>query len=114
MLQSETGGPELKTSERPNILLIMCDQLSARALRMYGNRVSRTPTLDRLARDGVVFENAYSNFPLCAPARFAFMTGRLPSRIGAYDNAAELPASIPTFAHYLRAAGYYTCLWMRC
>ncbi|MBL8702971.1 MAG: choline-sulfatase [Alphaproteobacteria bacterium] len=100
----------MSAQRRPNILLIVCDQLSARALRLYGNAVCRTPAIDRLGREGVVFENAYSNFPLCAPARFALMTGRLPSRIGAFDNAAELPAAIPTFAHYLRAAGYYTCL----
>ncbi len=52
----------------------------------------------------------YSNSPLCAPARFAMMSGQRNSRIGAYDNAAEFAASIPTFAHYLRAAGYQTCL----
>lgn len=100
----------MRKHEQPNILLVMCDQLSAQSLRAYGNRVCRTPTIDRLAGEGVVFENAYSNFPLCAPARFSLMTGRLPSRIGAFDNAAELPAAIPTFAHYLRSAGYYTCL----
>ena len=50
------------------------------------------------------------NSPLCAPARFAFMAGQLVTKIGAHDNAAEFPASIPTFAHYLRQLGYRTCL----
>ncbi|MGH7187095.1 MAG: choline-sulfatase, partial [Pseudomonadota bacterium] len=68
------------------------------------------PNIERLASEGVVFENAYCNSPLCAPARFSMLAGRLASRIGAFDNAAEFPASIPTFAHYLRAAGYRTCL----
>src|SRR5205807_1281887 len=56
------------------------------------------------------FRSAYCNSPLCAPSRFSFMTGRLPSAIGAYDNAAELSAELPTFAHYLRLAGYRTIL----
>jgi len=88
----------------------MADQLSAPFLRTYGGEIARTPNLDRLAADGVVFENAYCNSPLCGPSRYAFMSGRLPSAIGAYDNAVEYPASLPTFGHYLRAAGYRTIL----
>jgi choline-sulfatase len=68
------------------------------------------PNLEALARRGTVFENATCNAPLCSPARFALMTGLLPSRIGAYDNAAELPSDQPTFAHRLRESGYRTCL----
>ncbi|OAP49835.1 choline-sulfatase [Sinorhizobium saheli] len=97
-------------SEKPNILLVMADQMTAIALSIYGNRVCRTPNIDRLAGQGSVFDNAYCNYPLCAPSRFALMTGRLPSRIGAFDNASEFPASVPTLAHYLRDAGYYTCI----
>ena len=88
----------------------MADQLAAGALPAYGNRVARTPNLDRLADKGVVFESAYCNSPLCAPSRASLLSGRLPSRIGAYDNGAELAASVPTLAHYLRARGYFTCL----
>ena len=95
---------------QPNILMIMADQLSALALATYGHRVVRTPHLDALAARGVVFENAYCNFPLCAPSRASLMSGRLASRIGVYDNAAEFPAAIPTIAHGLRALGYATCL----
>jgi len=68
------------------------------------------PTIDQLADEGVVFESTYSNSPLCAPARFAMMAGQLNSKIGAYDNASEFASSIPTFAHYLRSAGYQTSL----
>jgi choline-sulfatase len=96
--------------DQPHILIVMVDQLSALFLRAYGHPVTKTPTIDRLAEQGVVFENAYSPSPLCAPARAAFMTGALPTRTGAYDNSAELPSSIPTFAHYLRLEGYRTCL----
>ena len=97
-------------AKRPNVLFIMADQLAPQVLPAYGHPSVRTPHLDRLAEGGVVFENAYCNFPLCAPARFSMLSGRLPSRIGAFDNAVELPASVPTFHHYLRLAGYRTCL----
>ena len=94
----------------PNILFIMMDQLAPQVLAPYGGAVCRTPNIERLAEEGVVFENAYCNYPICAPARFSFMSGRLPSRIGSYDNACELPSEVPTFAHYLRTMGYHTCL----
>jgi choline-sulfatase len=95
---------------KPNILILMADQLAAAALPAYGNRIAKTPHLDALAQRSVLFRSAYCNSPLCAPSRFSFMSGRLPSAIGAYDNAAEFAAQIPTFAHYLRLAGYRTIL----
>jgi choline-sulfatase len=98
------------TARKPHILLIMADQLSALFLPAYGHNVVKTPHLDRLAAEGVVFENAYTPSPLCAPARATFMSGMLPSRTGVYDNAAEFPSAVPTFAHYLRLEGYRTCL----
>jgi choline-sulfatase len=98
-------------TEQPNILFIMADQLAAPVLPIYNpTSVVKTPNLNALAEGGVVFDSAYCNSPLCAPSRFVLMTGRLPSKIGAYDNAAELPADIPTFAHYLRDSGYRTAL----
>lgn len=95
---------------RPNILLLMADQLSASWLPPYGHDVVQAPHISALAAEGVVFESAYCASPLCAPSRAALLTGRLPSRTGVYDNAAELRASEPTVTHQLRAAGYSTCL----
>ena len=95
---------------RPNLLILMADQLTAGALPAYGGKVAKTPHLDRLADAGVVFESFYCNSPLCAPSRYSWLAGQLPSKIGAYDNAAELAAQVPTFAHYLRRAGYGTVL----
>jgi choline-sulfatase len=95
---------------KPNILILMADQLSALALPAYGNRIAKTPNIDALAEGGTVFENAYCNSPLCAPSRAVFVYGRLPSGTGVFDNAAEFPSHVPTFAHYLRAAGYRTIL----
>ena len=97
-------------SQQPNFLIIVADQLAAPALPAYGHPLVQAPHLSALADKGVLFENAYCNSPLCAPSRAALMSGQLPSRTGVYDNAAELPASIPTFAHYLRRLGYQTCL----
>ncbi len=95
---------------RPNILFIVADQLASGALAPYGNEVVRAPHVAALAERGVVFDRAYCNYPLCAPSRASLLTGRLPSRVGVFDNAAELAASAPTMAHYLRLAGYRTCL----
>jgi choline-sulfatase len=94
---------------RPNFLILMADQLAASALAAYGGP-AKTPHLDTLAKQAVIFEAGYCNSPLCAPSRFSFLSGQLPSKIGAYDNAAEFAAQMPTFAHYLRQAGYQTAL----
>ncbi len=95
---------------RPNILLLMADQLAPQALPCYGHPVVQAPHLSWLAANGVVFDSAYCNFPICAPSRFSMLSGRLPHSIGAYDNASEFPAATPTMAHYLRHAGYRTIL----
>ena len=93
-----------------NILIVMADQLTALALGCYGNLTVKSPEIDRLADEGVVYESAYSSSPLCTPARSAFMTGQNVSVCRGYDNAAYLPATMPTFAHYLRLMGYRTVL----
>ncbi len=94
----------------PRIVLLLADQLTASALPPYGNTVALAPNMSRLAADGLVFERALCASPLCVPSRAALMTGLLPSESGAYDNAGELPAGIPTFAHRLRVLGYRTVL----
>jgi len=94
-----------------NILYIMADQLAAPLLKMYNPRSQiKTPNLDKLAKKSVVFDSAYCNSPLCGPSRMAMITGQLPSKIGSYDNASSIASDIPTYAHYLRAAGYETAL----
>jgi len=93
-----------------NILIIMADQLAASAVGAYGNEVTLTPHLDELAARGTLFQNAYCNSPLCVPSRASMVTGRLSCAIASYDNGSELPASIPTFMHHLRLAGYRTIL----
>ena len=98
------------SKKRPNIVILMADQLGASALGAYGHPLVKTPHIDSIAARGSVFENFYSSFPLCAPARLALMTGKLCSNIQAWDNAAQIPSDVLTFAHYLRVMGYRTCL----
>lgn len=95
---------------KQNFLLIMADQLTAGALPFLGTSPVKAPNLARLAAQGVSFRSAYCNSPLCAPSRFSMLSGQLPSRIGAYDNACEFPATTPTIAHHLRLGGYRTIL----
>ena len=98
------------TAKRPNILVVMVDQLAPAFLPIHGHRLVKAPNLAALAQKGVVFDSAYCNSPLCSPSRAAFMSGRLPSKTGVFDNAAEFAADIPTFAHHLRLLGYRTTL----
>ena len=95
---------------KQNILIVMADQLTALALGCYGNPTVKSPNIDRLAAEGVKFKSAYSSSPLCTPARYAFMTGQNISQCGGYDNAAYMPSTMPTFAHYMRMMGYQTTL----
>ncbi|WP_448952273.1 choline-sulfatase [Labrys neptuniae] len=98
------------SQSQPNILVIMVDQLAPAFLPVHGFDLVKAPNIVGLAERGVVFDSAYCNSPLCSPSRAVFMSGQLPSRSGVYDNAAEFRADIPTWAHYLRRAGYRTVL----
>ncbi|RWX77284.1 choline-sulfatase [Neorhizobium lilium] len=95
---------------RPNILIIMVDQLNGKLFPDGPVDWLHAPHLKALAARSARFANNYTSSPLCAPARASFMAGQLPSRTGVYDNAAEYVSSIPTYAHHLRRAGYYTAL----
>jgi len=95
---------------RPNILILMVDQLNGTLFPDGPADWLHAPNLKRLAARATRFRNAYTASPLCAPGRAAFMSGQLPSATGIYDNAAEFASSIPTYAHHLRRAGYQTCL----
>lgn len=95
---------------RPNILIIMVDQLNGTLFPDGPADWLHAPNLKALAARSARFQNNYTSSPLCAPARASFMAGQLPSRTQVYDNAAEYVSSIPTYAHHLRRAGYYTAL----
>ena len=97
-------------NKAPNILFLMSDQMGAPVLPIHGHSVCQAPHIEALADSGVVFDSAYSNYPLCAPARFSMLAGRLTPAIGAFDNASEFTADTPTLAHYLSLLSYHTIL----
>ncbi len=95
---------------KPNILIVMVDQLNGTLFPDGPAYWLHAPHLKALSARSTRFQNAYTASPLCAPGRASFMSGLLPSRSRVYDNAAEFASDIPTYAHHLRRAGYYTCL----
>lgn len=95
---------------KPNILIIMVDQLNGTLFPDGPADWLHAPNLKALAARSTRFKNSYTASPLCAPGRASFMSGQLPSRTQVYDNASEFASSIPTYAHHLRRAGYQTCL----
>ncbi len=88
----------------------MSDEHQRDITSCYGHRVVRTPYLDRLAAEGVVFENAYCNSPLCVPSRMSFMTGKYVHQVGAWDNSSVLDSAIETFADHFDAQSVQTIL----
>src|SRR5262245_6343574 len=108
--QTENG-----QTPRPNILLIVSDDLGYADLGIHGSRDIPTPNIDRLARDGIYFTDAYVSGPYCSPTRAGLMTGRYPQRFGYEfnpDGSPEygLPLTELTMAEKLKAAGYRTAL----
>ncbi len=99
-----------RSGSQPDILLVMADQLAPHFTSTYGHPLVKTPHLDALAERGVRFDAAYCHAPLCAPSRFTMLSGMAASTIGAWDNASEFPASVPTISHHLRLGGYRTIL----
>lgn len=123
------GGAGAQESGRPNIIWITAEDLSPR-LGAYGDRVAKTPNLDRLAGQGVRYDRAFANYGVCAPARHTLITGMYPTSTGAmamrtWKRTSALasitdpellaipvyeatpPAGVKCFPEYLRAAGYY-------
>jgi len=100
----------MNATAKPNIILFMSDQHNVRFSGCYGDTITRTATLDRLASEGVVFDNCYCGNPLCVPSRMSFLTARHCHQIGVWDNGDYLRSDIATFAHGLGLAGYRTVL----
>lgn len=99
--------------DRPNFLVILCDDLGYGDLSCYGNPTIKTPNLDRLASQGIRLTDCYSSAPVCSSSRAGLLTGRTPSRIGVYDwipggHPMHLKADEITIATLLREAGYAT------
>lgn len=92
--------------KKPNILYILSDQHAVDISGCYGDKIVRTPNLDKLARKGVKFSNTYTPSPICLPSRMSLLTGQHPFRQSCWTNNDILASDIPTFAHAMGAAGY--------
>ena len=109
------------TTQRPNIVFILTDDLGWGDLSIDGQTNYQTPHLDQLAKEGIRFTQAYSASPVCTPTRVSFFTGRYPGRIPLGNqeplasvqqigNTVGLPPEHPTIASLLKANGYETAL----
>ena len=96
--------------DRPNILILMADQLKATALGLYGNRDVPTPNLERLAESGILYRRHYVAAPLCVPSRVAFWTGMYPHNTGVRHNQVLMPEDRAHYARLLSDAGYRMAL----
>jgi choline-sulfatase len=90
-----------------NLLFILSDEHQRDVTGCYGNRVVKTPNMDRLARNGVRFTSAYTPCPICVPARSALATGRWVHQTRSWDNAHPYHGEIPSWHHRLVAAGHH-------
>jgi len=105
--------PATAKQSRPNILIIMSDQLSWKALPLYGNKDISTPNIDRIAKRATAFSQCYTTCPLCMPARPALWTGRLPHETGVTTNGGKfaeepIPIHMPTLGSLFKETGYET------
>src|SRR5437867_5070078 len=102
------GAAEADAGQRPNVLFILCDDLRWDALGYAGNRYVKTPNIDRLAKEGVYFKNAFCTTSLCSPSRASILSGLYAHRHGVRDNFTEFPSELPNLASLLKRAGYAT------
>jgi arylsulfatase len=96
--------------KKPNILLIQTDQQTAETLSLYGNPALRTPALEGLAQRGVVFEQAFCNYPACSPSRSSMFTGRYCSTLNLHANHMLINPAEVTLPQVLKQHGYQTAI----
>ena len=95
---------------RPNIVFIMADDHAAHAMSCYGSKINKTPNLDRLAKEGMLFENCFCTNSICAPSRAVILTGKYSHINGVLDNYTKFDGSQQTFPKLLQKAGYETAI----
>jgi choline-sulfatase len=98
-----------KMTKPKNIVLLMADQHQADMMGCAGDSFALTPNIDKLAKQGALFERAYCQGPLCMPARASLMTERFVRDHGVFENFSDIPPEMATFPQRLREAGFHTC-----
>ena len=96
------------TDSKPNIVLIIADDMNWNDCGVYGHPHIRTPHIDQLSNDGIRFEHAYLTVSSCSPSRSSIITGKYPHNTGAEQLHWPLPPDAETFVANLTASGYYT------
>jgi arylsulfatase A-like enzyme len=109
-VQTAFGQPDESGKTRPNILFIMTDDHAAGAMSCYGSRINKTPNLDRIAKEGMRFENCFCTNGICAPSRAVILTGKYSHINGVTDNDLKFDGTQQTFPKLLQKAGYQTAL----
>ncbi|WP_437917870.1 sulfatase family protein [Sphingobacterium sp. LRF_L2] len=92
--------------KQPNILIIMADDLDSRQLSCYGGQNMKTPNIDRIAAEGLKFNNMIASEAMCVPTRASLFTGLYPVRHGSYQNHKSVKSGLESVAQYLQRAGY--------
>ena len=95
---------------RPNILFIMSDDHSERAISAYGSKLINTPNIDRIANEGVLFKNSFVANSICGPSRAVMLTGKHSHINGFTDNHSSFDGTQPTYPQYLQKSGYQTAV----
>ncbi|TKG96306.1 DUF4976 domain-containing protein [Puteibacter caeruleilacunae] len=111
-LLSACGNQQQKPQpqQRPNILFIMTDDHTTQAMSCYGSQLIETPNLDRIANEGIRFNNCYVTNAICAPSRAVILTGKFSHQNGVINNAAEFDGSQQTYPKLLQKVGYQTSM----
>jgi len=99
-----------KNTKQPNILLIVTDDHSTAAISSYGSKLIETPNIDRLANEGILFENCYATNSISGPSRACILTGKFSHLHGFTDNAQTFDGNQQTFPKILQKAGYQTAI----
>ncbi|MDF3076987.1 MAG: heparan N-sulfatase [Sphingobacteriaceae bacterium] len=97
-------------AQRPNVIIIMADDLDSRQLSCYGGKNISTPNIDRLAKEGLKFTNNYASEAMCVPIRASLFTGLYPARHGSFQNHKQASPGTKSIAHYLPDLGYTVAL----
>jgi len=99
-------------SPRPNIIFIMSDDHASQAISAYGHGLNKTPNIDRIAQEGMLFRNCFVTNSICGPSRASILTGKFSHKNGFYDNQAStiFDGAQQTFPKLLHAAGYQTAI----
>jgi len=96
--------------QRPNIIYIMSDDHDAKAISAYSNKLTSTPNIDRIAREGILFTRCFVGNSICSPARATLLTGQHSHKNGVKDNFTRFDSSRITVSKLLQQAGYQTAL----